>query len=98
MPKRPDPHIRPGNALKALIGGEIMESRQTAWASATFSGARHHYVLGISGHAQPNALDNLAEVEFDLPGHIVADIALSERHRQQDVQRITIEALTVEDA
>jgi hypothetical protein len=97
MARYPDPHIRLGKALTALAGGEILESSQTAWASATFSGARHRYVLGLSDGDEPEALSNLANLEFDLPGHIVADIVLNERQEQPGGRRFAIEALTVED-
>jgi hypothetical protein len=98
MARYPDPHDRLAKALTALAGCEIIESNQTAWASATFSGARHRYLFGMSAHGQPGAFDNLADIEFDLPGHVVADIVLSERQNHDGIRRITIEALTVEDA
>lgn len=98
MPRYPDPHVRLGKALVAIAGGELVESSQTAWASATFSGARHRYVLGVSPGSAPEALANLADFEFDLPGHIVADIVLGERQERAGLQRIAIDALTVEDA
>lgn len=77
---------------------QVIESSQTAWASATFSGARHRYVLGLPAGSPADALADVAEVEFDLPGHIVADIILSERQEHSGIQRVAIEALTVEDA
>lgn len=98
MPRYPDPHTRLAKALAALASGEILESSQTAWASATFSGARHRYVLDLGASGAADALADLADVEFDLPGHIVADILVSERQRSSDIHRVTIEALTVEDA
>ena len=69
------------------------------WASATFSGARHRLRLRIEGEGAQAAadafLDGLAEREFELAGHIVADIGLVEDLRGDGV-RLTLEALTVE--
>lgn len=98
MARNPDPHQRLARALAALAGGEVIESSQTAWASATFSGARHRYVLGLPAGSPADALADVADFEFDLPGHIVADIILSERQEHSGIQRVAIEALTVEDA
>jgi hypothetical protein len=97
MARYPDPHKRLGSALAALAGGKILESRQIAWASATFSGARHHYVLKIPDGPNVQALPCLDEREFDLPGHIVADIVLADHIQQAGACRISIDALTVED-
>jgi hypothetical protein len=97
MARYPDPHSRLGCALADLSGGEVIESRQTPWASATFSGARHHFVLLVPGKAEPAGLARLDQREFDLPGHLVADILLSERVDEAEASRIAIEALTVED-
>ena len=98
MARYPDPHSRLGCALADLSGGEVIESRQTPWASATFSGARHHYILLVPGKAENPGLSRIDQREFDLPGHVLADIVLSECVEQADASRIAIEALTVEDA
>lgn len=98
MARNPDPHSRLGHALEMLAGGHILESRQTAWASATFSGARHHYVVSVPLGCGGYGLENLDEREFDLPGHLLADIVLTERQEREGVCRIAIDALTVEDA
>jgi hypothetical protein len=97
MARYPDPHARLACALTGLSGGEIVESRHTPWASATFAGARHRYLLRVPpcGSSTLNGLD---EREFDLPGHILADIALSDQSERPDACFLTIEALTVEDA
>jgi hypothetical protein len=97
MPRYPDPHARLACALAGLAQAEILESRQTPWASATFAGARHHYVLRVP-HPDNHGLDHLEEREFDLPGHILADIVLSDRDDGTSGGIFTVEALTVEDA
>ena len=95
-----------GDALRrALCAGmaglatvEALSSR--SWASITFSGERHHLVLRLEGEggaaAADKFLDGLAEREFDLPGHILADVALVANERDGDRVRLTLEALTVE--
>jgi hypothetical protein len=97
MPRFPDPHARLAVALTSLLGGEIVESRRTPWVSATFAGARHRYRFRVpnGAHAERDSLD---EREFELPGHILADIELSDETECPDAFFFTIEALTVEDA
>jgi hypothetical protein len=73
------------------------------WASVTFSGARHTVAFSLEGEGAAEAADafvaHMAEAEFDLRGHIVADVALAgqERSAAGDCIRLRIEALTVED-
>ena len=72
----------------------------TPWESATFSGARHQWAMTVSGDGAWTAAKafsrTLAEAEFDLPGDIVADIAVTAMDRA-DPQTVSIrvEALTV---
>lgn len=74
-----------------------------AWASVTFSGARHKIAFSLEGAGAAGAADGflarMGDDEFDLRGHILADIALAgeERSAAGDHVRIRIEALTVED-
>ena len=86
--------------VPALATVEALESR--SWASITFSCERHHVVLRLEGRAAAaaadNFLDGLAEQEFALEGHILADIALVSDEREDDLVRLTLEALTVEEA
>jgi len=92
-------------ALKARIGTamtlEICSTRSEAWASATFSGSRHSFALALSGPEAAATTARLAArlevIEFDLPGHLVADIALIQRVDEPDRSAFSIEALTVED-
>jgi hypothetical protein len=77
---------------------EALKSR--SWASITFSGERHRLVLRIEGAgaraAADRFLDSLAEREFDLEGHILADIAPVADERDANGVRLSLEALTVE--
>ena len=97
-------------ALLRAIGLNFMnfavtleEVRSRSWASATFAGARHELSFRIEGQGAAAAADaflaHLEAAEFDLRGHILADIALvsDERRDGEDAVRISLEALTVED-
>lgn len=101
----PDAHDALLRALKERIGGrqtlEVRSARSESWASATFSGSRHSFALTLTG---PGAIatagrlaDELDAIEFRLPGHLVADIAMAGRADGRDRSAFTIEALTVED-
>jgi hypothetical protein len=87
--KRADPHRALLRALMARYPGlVIVSSSSEPWASVTFSGARH--ILICEGAPD---LAGIAEGEFDLPGHVVADV-----HVEQRASYLSIEALTIEGA
>jgi hypothetical protein len=78
------------------------------WVSATFSGHRHWLELRLHGCAsgfqmfRDRLATRLGEAEVDLPGHILADIALVEsaiaiEQGGEPICRMTLEALTIED-
>ncbi len=81
----------------------IEEIRSRSWASVTFAGARHELTFRIAGEGAAEAADefihHLEAKEFELRGHVMADIALvsEERKDGEDWVRISLEALTVED-
>jgi hypothetical protein len=85
----------------AFEGFQVEELRSRGWASATFAGARHELRFTVEGEgaeeAAKNFLAGLEAAEFELPGHIVADIALRSEERRPGFARIALEALTVED-
>jgi hypothetical protein len=82
--------------LKIATPAEIPESRERPWASVTFTGARHWVALSV-GPARADAVASmLPDHEFDLPGHLVADIAVTGTRVDGDRTVIEIEALTVE--
>ena len=73
------------------------------WASITFAGERHRLTLCLPGPGAQAAvdtfLDGLADRDFALRGHVLADIEVTGIERDADGQlRLTLEALTVEDA
>jgi hypothetical protein len=73
------------------------------WASVTFTGARHRVRATIDGAGAAGAagdfLDALPDLEFQIPGHIVADIALLVEARRDggDHAMLELEALTIKD-
>ncbi len=91
------PHAALANALATITNGKILRSRETSWASASFTGIRHRFVIDLDGDARADVVTGIGEREFDLPGHIVADILLVEREQQDRACRLTTDALTVED-
>jgi hypothetical protein len=88
-------------ALGAAVTFESLISRP--WASITFSGERHKLVLCLPGPGAEAAveafLDGLADREFALRGHVVADIEATGMERDGDGEvRLMLEALTVEES
>lgn len=76
--------------------------RSTPWSSVTFAGARHRLTLRLDGEGAGDALARMCEhldyAEFDLPGHILADIELVECECAEGLARAVIEALTVKES
>ena len=79
----------------------LIESRSTEWQSLTFVGERHELRFRILG---PDAFEivtsltsRLEDVEFSIPGQIVADIGLVCLPRRESDGSITfeLEALTI---
>lgn len=71
--------------LSALLSlgegeGELIRHCERAWASVTFSGARHTVVLEFLGEAAVTAgerlIDALPDHEFQIPRQLVADAAV----------------------
>ena len=72
------------------------------WHSLTFVGERHTAILRLTGTdalcAAQRLSDGLPDAEFDLPGHIVADIAIAGMREDDDGSVVVgIEALTIAD-
>ncbi len=80
----------------------LTEFHSTDWQSLTFIGEKHRIRLRIPS---PGAYDTatrlvngIADCEFSLPGHVVADIALAgePEHGDDGSIAVAIEALTIE--
>ena len=93
--------------LRALsvdfVGFELIfeEIKSRSWASATFVGARHELTFRLCGDGAEAAAERFAATldvtEFQLRGHIVADISLVSKETCDGGVRLRLEALTVED-
>ena len=84
----------------APLTSDVASVSITPWESATFTGARHQWAVTVAGDgAWPAAKAfsrTLAEAEFDLPGNIVADIAVTAMDKADpQTVSLTVEALTV---
>lgn len=90
------------SAFANPCGFALEEIRSRRWASATFTGARHELAFRLEGEGAESAAENflsgLDTAEFELRGHILADIALVAAERRPGCTEIRLEALTVEDS
>lgn len=92
-------------ALLALTEGRatVLEHDERAWASITFSGARHRLRLHFEGaeavEAGERLIAFLPEHEFAIPGQIVADAAVVEvDHRlEPPLMEVVCELLLLEE-
>lgn len=79
----------------------LTEFRSVDWQSLTFIGERHEFQLRVPGPGAGAILDRIVDglgnAEFDIPGHLVADIALAGEPRRQPDGSVTVslEALTL---
>jgi hypothetical protein len=99
---------RRGTAREALIaalaarggpGTDVTRTTSQCWASITFEGARHQIELRLAGRAQADAFEqDLAESEFALRGHLLADIRVSSRRAEGESVVLEVEALTIEES
>lgn len=89
------------NALRAIIPiADIGILHERPWHSLTFSGVQICLSAQMQDHAWRGDVavlsQMLAEHEFDLPRHIVADIAISRAVMAQGAQCLIIDALLLE--
>ncbi len=100
----PRPHACPHGRLGRLLARELPHgltlgtSTWRPWASASFVGARHAFpcqaAVGDLEAIRRSLRARLSAVEWRLPGHIVADIAVES---DDSGRGLRIEVLTVED-
>jgi hypothetical protein len=82
---------------------EVASLARTEWASVTFCGARHRLCVALHGPGAVGAaadfLADLPEMEFEIPGQIVADVALLSEERRDggSCASLELEALTIEE-
>jgi hypothetical protein len=95
-----DPHARLQRVLLALAApARMIDAHAESWASVTFSGMRHRYRIALDGADAPSRASALttalAEHEFAIPGHLVADIAANVGEAGDGQAALEIEALTI---
>ncbi len=78
---------------------EIARSYSTDWHSATFSGTRHALDIATTADEAAGAwLATLGDLDVPLPGHLLADLSVTQSSAQNGRCRARIEALTVASA
>ncbi len=103
---RRDTCSRLREALLALAAGQpkILRHDETSWASITFAGARHRVELTFEGGEAVEAGERfiafLPEHEFEIPGQLVADAAVTAVDHRLDPpwMQVTCELLLLEEA
>jgi hypothetical protein len=84
-----------------FTGFELEEMRSRRWASVTFQGARIALAFRLEGAGAEEAagrfLSGLDARNFELRGHLLADVSLVAEERRPGFARIRLEALTVEE-
>ena len=79
----------------------LTDWRSVDWQSLTFMGERHEITLRLTGDDARRAADRmcegLADDEFSIPGHIVADVAMVGAPHENSDRSVTLnfEALTI---
>jgi hypothetical protein len=84
-----------------FTGFVLEEIHSRRWASVTFQGARHQLVFRLEGEgaeaAAAHFLSGLDVRNFELRGHLLADVSLVAEERRRGFARIRLDALTVEE-
>ena len=89
--------------IRALLarGGEgchLLDASGRGWASMTFDGTRHVVDLAVPADRAGLFVEGIEEADFDLRGHLVADLAIVARAPMETgVVHLRIEALTLVD-
>ena len=90
----------PGRALAATLiarlpaGTTLIDQQRTPWASATFVGTWHRLRIACPDQAAlARFADGIADADFALRGHLLADI-----HASRTDHVLLVEALTLVEA
>ncbi len=83
------------------FGGFVLdEIRSRRWTSVTFQGARHELDFRLEGEGAEEAAERFLSCldarNFELRGHLLADVSLVAQERRPGFARIRLDALTVE--
>ena len=79
----------------------LTDVQSTDWQSLTFSGERHHLALRVTGRDSDEVAERmcagLEDVEFSIPGLVVADVGMvgTARRCLDGAAELVIEALTI---
>lgn len=78
----------------------ISHAHSVDWQSLTFIGERHELALRLSAPDAASAAtrlrDGIADAEWEMPGHVVADIAITGEQTSDDGSiLVQLEALTI---
>lgn len=86
---------------RAGPGTIVLRATSRPWASALFQGRRHVITLALEGaDAATRAArfaDGIAEAEWMLNRHFVADLIIDEQRPMPDGLEMELSALTIED-
>ncbi len=86
---------------QAATAGAVVAVRSiasTPWASATFTGRRQRIALDAqSGDTARRWIDGLPEAEWDIRGHLVADVLIDSVCVETEVTTLSMSILTIED-
>ena len=86
-----------GTAAQAGCAIDVTANDWRRWASATFSGARHHLSFaGSPSVAFETWLALLGDADVPMPGHLVADLTVAAVRRAPERVEVDLEVLTVE--
>ena len=94
-----DPASSIADQIRALAGGRVRVTleRERPWASITFTGTRHSFVVERTDATTPDDMKNLAralpEHEFAMRAYFLADILVT----NQSESRLLVEALSIID-
>lgn len=86
-----------GEVLRLGEGhADLVRHGERPWSSATFSGSRHTILLAFAGSdgaaAGERLIAALPDHEFDIPGHVVADAAITQvNHALAPSQTLEVE-------
>lgn len=84
-------------ARRAGCAARVVASAAATWSSPTFAGSRHALKIEAADDVRlGNWLDGLSRAEFAVPGHLIADLAVTGVTRAGGTAAIAIEALSVE--
>lgn len=69
------------------------------WQSLLFDGGRHRIALSIRGERVSEAIeairDQIGTDDFAIPGHLIAEIRMTDVDHSSDETLVTIDALTI---